>query len=150
MAEEYLSNIQQNQLLAIHALNKVAYKTEVLASTWKIGQLVWLEGRNLPLPYGTVKLALQWHSPFKITKIISPLAIRLKLPAQWSIHPHNLNDWAVNSEIKQYHHWCLTTELEEVQAKLGLVEDTLFTLHYHMKAAQLSAHLANLKGWAFP
>jgi hypothetical protein len=43
--------------MAIHTLNKVAYRTEVLASTWKIGQPVWLEGRNLPLPYGTVKLA---------------------------------------------------------------------------------------------
>jgi hypothetical protein len=57
MAEEYLSNIQWNRLLAIHALNKVAYKTEVSTSSWKIGQLVWLEGKNLPLPRSTVKLA---------------------------------------------------------------------------------------------
>jgi hypothetical protein len=57
-AEEYLSNIQRNRLLVIHALNKVAYKTEVPASMWKIRQLVWLEGKNLPLPYGTAKLAL--------------------------------------------------------------------------------------------
>jgi hypothetical protein len=73
--------------MAIHALNKVAYKTEVPASTWKIGQLIWLEGKNLPLPYGTVKLAPQHHGPFKITKIIFPVAVQLKLPAQWTIHP---------------------------------------------------------------
>jgi Chromo (CHRromatin Organisation MOdifier) domain len=73
--------------MAIHALNKVAYRTEVLASTWRIGQPVWLEGKNLPLPYRAIKLALRCHGPFKITKIISPVAIQLELLAQWSIHP---------------------------------------------------------------
>jgi hypothetical protein len=61
--------------MAIHTLNKVAYKTETPASMWKIGQLVWLEGKNLPLPYGTVKLAPWRHGPFRITNIISPVAI---------------------------------------------------------------------------
>jgi Chromo (CHRromatin Organisation MOdifier) domain len=55
--------------------------------TWKMGQLVWLEGKNLPLPYGTAKLAPWHHGPFKITKIVSPVAVQLKLPVQWSIHP---------------------------------------------------------------
>jgi hypothetical protein len=73
--------------MAIHALNRVAYKMEIPASTWKTGRLVWLKGKNLPLPYGSIKLAPRHHSPFKITKIISPVAIRLKLPTQWSIHP---------------------------------------------------------------
>jgi hypothetical protein len=54
---------------------------------WRIGQLVWLEGKNLPLPYGTTKLTPHRHGPFRITKIISPVAVRLELPAQWSIHP---------------------------------------------------------------
>jgi hypothetical protein len=87
MAEEYLSNIQQNRLMAIHALNKVAYKMVVPALTWKIRQLVWLEGKNLPLPYGMIKLAPRRHSLFKIVKIISPVIVQLELPAQWSIHP---------------------------------------------------------------
>jgi hypothetical protein len=43
--------------MAIHALNRIAYKTEVPQNRWNPGQLVWLEGRNLPLPYGTAKLA---------------------------------------------------------------------------------------------
>jgi Chromo (CHRromatin Organisation MOdifier) domain len=73
--------------MAIHALNKVAYKTEIPTPIWNVRQSVWLEGKNLPLPYGTVKLAPRWHGPFKITKIISPVAVQLKLPAQWSIHP---------------------------------------------------------------
>jgi hypothetical protein len=58
-AEEYLSNIRRNRLMAIHALNKVAYKTKVPTPMWKIGQSVWLKGKNLPLPYSTVKLSPQ-------------------------------------------------------------------------------------------
>jgi Integrase zinc binding domain/Chromo (CHRromatin Organisation MOdifier) domain len=86
-AEELLSSMRCNRLLAIHVLNKVAYKLGTPTSIWEIGQLVWLEGKNLPLPYGTAKLALRCHRPFKIVKIVSPVAVQLKLPAQWSIHP---------------------------------------------------------------
>ena len=43
--------------MAIHALNKAAYKAGTPTMVWKVGQLVWLEGKNLPLPYSTVKLA---------------------------------------------------------------------------------------------
>jgi hypothetical protein len=56
-AEEYLSSIRRNRLLAIHALNKVTYKMEIPTPVWNVGQSVWLEGKNLPLPYSTIKLA---------------------------------------------------------------------------------------------
>jgi hypothetical protein len=56
IAEEFLSSMQHNRLMAIHALDKVAYKTGTPISTWKTGQLVWLKGKNLPLPYRTAKL----------------------------------------------------------------------------------------------
>jgi Chromo (CHRromatin Organisation MOdifier) domain len=73
--------------MVIHALNKVAYKAGTPAAIWKIGQLAWLKGKNLPLPYGTAKLAPRCHRPFKVIKIVSPVAVQLELPGQWSIHP---------------------------------------------------------------
>jgi len=85
-AEEYLSKMRQNRLMAIHALNKVAHRVNISPNHWAVGQLVWLEGKNLPLPHGTTKLAPQRHGPFKITQIISPVAVRLELPPQWNIH----------------------------------------------------------------
>jgi hypothetical protein len=56
-AEEYLTNMCRNRLLAIHALNRTAYKMNVPTNRWTVGQLVWLEGKNLPLSYSTAKLA---------------------------------------------------------------------------------------------
>jgi Chromo (CHRromatin Organisation MOdifier) domain/Integrase zinc binding domain len=85
-AEEYLSSMRRNRLMAIHALNKAAYKVNVPPNRWTTGQFVWLEGKNLPLPHGTAKLAPRRHGPFKITEIISPVTVRLELPPQWNIH----------------------------------------------------------------
>jgi len=50
-------------------------------------QKVWLEAKNLTLPYGLVMLALRHHEPFKITQVISLVAYKLVLPYQWAIHP---------------------------------------------------------------
>jgi RNase H-like domain found in reverse transcriptase/Integrase zinc binding domain/Chromo (CHRromatin Organisation MOdifier) domain len=90
-AEEYLSNMWRNRLMAIHTLNKVAHKANVPPNRWPVGQLVWLEGKNLPLAHGTAKLAPRRHGPFKVIQIVSPIAVRLELPPQWNIHPvfHN-------------------------------------------------------------
>jgi hypothetical protein len=48
---------------------------------------VWLDLKNLRLPYPTRKLALKREGPFSIIEVISPLSYRLKLPTQWKIHP---------------------------------------------------------------
>ena len=53
---------------------------------WKVGNGVWLEGRNLHLHYPTKKLAPQRKGPFEISHIISPLAYHLRLPLTWKIH----------------------------------------------------------------
>jgi hypothetical protein len=50
-------------------------------------QKVWLEAKNLPLQYGSPKLAPRHHGPFKITREILPVAYQLDLPHQWNIHP---------------------------------------------------------------
>jgi len=54
---------------------------------WTIGKKVCLDGKNLPLPYRTIKLAPRHYSPFEITKVISSVAYCLGLLIQWNIHP---------------------------------------------------------------
>jgi hypothetical protein len=53
---------------------------------WKVGDKVWLEGRNLRLCYPSRKLAPRWEGPFEIAQIISPVAFRLRLLPTWKIH----------------------------------------------------------------
>src|SRR5579863_6168227 len=73
--------------MAAHALNKTANSLGTPETRWKVGQRVWLEAKNLPLPHGTIKLAPKCHGPFQITRVISPVAYQLELPHQWNIHP---------------------------------------------------------------
>ncbi len=86
LAEQRVTQLRQWRILATHALNNAAEKVRPTEAKWSIGQKVWLEAKNLALPYGMVKLAPRHHGPFKITKVLSPVAYRLELPFQWTIH----------------------------------------------------------------
>jgi Chromo (CHRromatin Organisation MOdifier) domain/Integrase zinc binding domain len=89
--EDYVTKFQKNHLMAILALNKVTSSHTLTSSNYKQGQRVWLEGKNLPLSHGTIKLSPKCYSPFTITRLISPVASQLSLPMAWNIHPvfHN-------------------------------------------------------------
>ncbi len=87
LAEQRVTQLRQRQVLATWALNNMAEKARPIETKWSISQKVWLEAKNLALPYGTVKLAPRCHGPFKITKVLLPVTYRLKLPFQWTIHP---------------------------------------------------------------
>ncbi|ESK81271.1 hypothetical protein Moror_8474 [Moniliophthora roreri MCA 2997] len=54
---------------------------------FKVGQKVWLEGKNLAIRYPTKKLALKREGPFKILEVLRPVTYKLDLPHQWKIHP---------------------------------------------------------------
>ena len=66
------------------ALNKLANTTPI--DQFAIDDRVWLEAKNLKLPYQTPKLAPKRHGPFTITKRVSPVAYQLQLPPTWTIH----------------------------------------------------------------
>ena len=76
--------IKQHREAALHALNKAAQTAP--ESQHQVGNWVWLEAKYLALPYASVKLAPKCHSPFQITKEISPMAYQLTLPRAWTIH----------------------------------------------------------------
>jgi len=51
-----------------------------------VGDQVWLEASHLKLPYHTPKLAPRRQGPFRISRVISPVAYQLALPLSWGIH----------------------------------------------------------------
>jgi hypothetical protein len=87
LAERTVEQLKQHRTLTTSALNQLANNKAPKEANYKQGQQVWLEAKNLALPYGTIKLAPRRHGPFRITKIISPVVYKLELPHQWNIHP---------------------------------------------------------------
>jgi hypothetical protein len=87
LAKERVEQLIQWRILAQEALNWVANCYSFSENVFKVGQRVWLKAKDLTLPYRSIKLAPRCYGPFKITQVISPMVYKLKLPAQWSIHP---------------------------------------------------------------
>ena len=82
--EERVKLATQRREQAKAALNQVAGKAP--EAQFRPNEKVWLEGKNLALPYQTLKLAPRRHGPFLITEQVSPVAYRLALPPTWTIH----------------------------------------------------------------
>ena len=55
-------------------------------SQFNVNDQVWLDAKNLRLPYQATKLAPKHYGPFCIGKEVSLVAYQLDLPTLWSIH----------------------------------------------------------------
>jgi len=85
-AERRISTLHQKHAQATAAINNAAKTPSVLKDVFKLGNQVWLESKHLALPHQSKKLAPKRVGPFRITKVISPVAFRLDLPPSWHIH----------------------------------------------------------------
>jgi len=84
--EERIHLMEERHAQATAALNQVTEKSGTPSAQYNTGDQVWLEGKNLHLPYQATKLAPKRYGPFKIVKEISPVAYQLALPLTWKIH----------------------------------------------------------------
>ena len=53
---------------------------------FKVNDQVWLESKNLKIPYQSRKLAPKREGPFKIKEVLGLVTYRLTPPKQWRIH----------------------------------------------------------------
>src|SRR6266851_6061221 len=74
VARSRVDQLRQWRRQATAALNSAANSKSPTTDVFKHGQKVWLEAKNLALPYGSVKLAPKHHGPFPITQVISLVA----------------------------------------------------------------------------
>ena len=54
--------------------------------TYRVGDQVWLDGRNIKTYHPTTKLTPNCHRPFPIKKVLSTINYQLTLLEQWKIH----------------------------------------------------------------
>jgi hypothetical protein len=86
LAEECTCTMMERRAQVVVVLNQAAEKLGKLEAQYTVEAWVWLEGKNLKLPYQLTKLVLKQYGPFKIIREVSPMAYQLKLPMTWGIH----------------------------------------------------------------
>jgi len=86
VVEKRLDLLQQKQVQATAAINKAARTPHIIKELFRVSDQVWLDVKNLTLPYQSNKLAPRWQGPFCIKQIISPIAFQLDLSHSWRIH----------------------------------------------------------------
>ena len=84
LVEDRKQTALKRRAQAIEAINRTAHRMP--PPQFQVNQEVWLEAKNLQLPFQTPKLAPKRHGPFRIIKQISPVAYQLRLPDTWKIH----------------------------------------------------------------
>lgn len=65
---------------------KAADHRRQCAPSYQPGQEVWLSTKNLPLKVPSKKLAPRFVGPFAVSKVLSPAAVRLRLPRSLRVH----------------------------------------------------------------
>ena len=82
-----LEEAQANLSIAQHRAQTYANKLR-RDEKYEVGDEVVLTTRHLPVSqHLPVKLWRRWVGPFKIAKVISPVAYGLDLPPAWRVHP---------------------------------------------------------------
>jgi hypothetical protein len=78
----------REEALAAHDLARIKMmeRTTNRTKPFKVNDQVWLESKNLKIPYQSRKLTPKREGPFKIKEVLGPVTYRLTLPKQWKIH----------------------------------------------------------------
>ena len=88
----------RDEARAAHELARQLMKNQIRGktTTFKVGDKVWLEARNLRRNVVDPKFAPKREGPFKVKKVLSTLSYQLELPKSWKYTRH--------STSPSYHH----------------------------------------------
>jgi hypothetical protein len=91
--EDFVKNLQASRKEAEAALHKAADdmarfydQHRQTAVTYKKGDMVWLDGKNITSDRPSKKLDDKRYGPFKVLEAMGPNAYKLKLPSSMKIH----------------------------------------------------------------
>ena len=106
MVDRMKTALEEAQANLAHAQSRAQYQANKSRrdESYKVGDEVLLATRNLRIDqHLPSKLRRRWIGPFRVVKVVSPLAYEVDLPPGWKIHPvfhvSNLKRYARSPEF---------------------------------------------------
>ncbi|CAJ0948006.1 unnamed protein product [Ranitomeya imitator] len=79
-------HVVDNLVLSQEEAQRFANRRRCVGSRLRVGDLVWLSSRHVPMKVSSPKFKPRFIGPYRISEIINPVSFRLALPASFAIH----------------------------------------------------------------
>ncbi|CAJ0922641.1 unnamed protein product [Ranitomeya imitator] len=84
--QQIWTHVVDNLTLSQEKAQSFANRRRCVGPRLRVGDLVWLSSRHVPMKVSSPKFKPRFIGPYKISEIINPVSFRLALPASFAIH----------------------------------------------------------------
>ncbi|CAJ0942213.1 unnamed protein product [Ranitomeya imitator] len=80
------THVVDNLTLSQEKAQRFANRRRCVGPRLRVGDLVWLSSRHVPMKVSSPKFKPRFIGPYKISEVLNPVSFRLDLPASFAIH----------------------------------------------------------------
>ncbi|CAJ0950595.1 unnamed protein product [Ranitomeya imitator] len=84
--QQIWTHLVDNLTLSQEKAQRFANRRRCVGPRLRVGDLVWLSSRYVPMKVSSPKFKPRFIGPYKISEVINPVSFRLALPASFAIH----------------------------------------------------------------
>ncbi|CAJ0940924.1 unnamed protein product [Ranitomeya imitator] len=84
--QQIWAHVVDNLVLSQEEAQRFVNRRRCVGSRLRVGDLVWLSSRHVPMKVSSPKFKPRFIGPYRISEIINPVSFRLALPASFAIH----------------------------------------------------------------
>ncbi|CAJ0965001.1 unnamed protein product [Ranitomeya imitator] len=84
--QQIWTHVVDNLTLSQEKAQRFANRRRCVGPRLRVGDLVWLSSRYVPMKVSSPKFQPRFIGPYKISEVINPVSFRLALPASFAIH----------------------------------------------------------------
>ncbi|CAJ0966396.1 unnamed protein product [Ranitomeya imitator] len=84
--QQIWTHVVDNLTLSQERAQRFANRRRCVGPRLRVGDLVWLSSRHVPMKVSSPKFKPRFIGPYKISEIINPVSFRLALPASFAIY----------------------------------------------------------------
>ncbi|CAJ0967564.1 unnamed protein product [Ranitomeya imitator] len=84
--QQIWTHVVDNLTLSQEKAQRFANRRRCVGPRLRVGDLVWLSSRHIPMKVSSPKFKPRFIGPYRISEVLNPVSFRLTLPASFSIH----------------------------------------------------------------